>query len=572
MVSVVNDDNRHQQQLEREAQRRETTQKQAENQRLKVLEKSRRDEQLKAKKELERKKKAEQKARDKLRKDLQREANLYAPRIIQGAFEAGVRHKLARDDAPGKKGKQRYQRIKIVESKGNKDALYFRVHPRLPWDTSYSDLEDTETLRRISGYCRRPVKFFESPETGGWFVLWRADSINRIPSLFQFGTALAKLEDAIRDPNQEVGPLTFCVGASQNGYVIYESLAKIYNLLVAGEVGTGKSNFLNALIITLAYLNDPSTVRFALIDLKGRQAFGRFSVLKDYLFAPVTGSPEEALQVLIDLKAEMMRRSEMMGSRNCESIVDWNRLYPDEALPYIVCIVDELAELLRGSDKKISKEANRIVGSIVSMGRAPGVFNVYATQSPRREVIQEGTIKPNMSRRLCFSVATHWESRIVIGSPLAADLEPEGRAVYRRGAKLRFIQAPHLADGVIFQKLREIQKREGIVPMRKDWNVIEIMEYALDTFPVPNGAKLPAYKLYKQFRQDRPGFTQAVMDGLLEELQARREIINVRGNKYFVVNKGRGGNLGWRLELYTGDTEIESAPTEPIPALSENEK
>jgi hypothetical protein len=481
-------------------------------------------------------------------KQLKKEANYYVPRISEACWERQIMHVARKDLAPDFltalfSGKRRYQRVKIAEVAANEGAIFFRVHHRLPWGSSYGDLANPETLRTISHWCRRPVRFTETPEAGFWYILDRLGSTYRIPKLYKFGDALKRVLEA--DP--PLPALSICIGAAEDGEIIIEDLQERRAVLVAGEIGSGKSVFTNSALIMLAWRNSDKDLKFFMIDLKDGQELGDYDVLP-HMLRPVAKTPEEAIAALGELTAILHERGAKMGARGCRTINEWNKLYPDEKFPLIVAVIDELAELLKSYNKKIRQEGELLLGSLLATGRARGVYWILCTQTPRREIVS-GHIKANAPTRLCFSVASQAESRIVIGTAHAWQLEPAGRAAYRRGSKLSMLQAPFISSATIYRAIKAIQKREGVpTQQKKEWNVIEILQFALATYPKPFGAMLPWQPLYNHFNKEY-GISQLQMRDLLESLEDR--VLTVNGEEYQIKNLGPGSNQGRRLIRYT---------------------
>jgi S-DNA-T family DNA segregation ATPase FtsK/SpoIIIE len=190
------------------------------------------------------------------------------------------------------------------------------------------------------------------------------------------------------------------------------------HLLVAGSTGTGKTIFLNNLILNLLYQNSPEILRFILIDPKRVE----FSAYRDlpHLLAPVIFDAQRAVNALHWLISEMERRFDILsgnGSRNIDSYNEKVLKEGEEPLPYIVLIIDELADLMAAKGREVEVGIVRLA----QMARAVGIHLVVATQRPSVEVIT-GLIKANITSRITFQVASQIDSRTVIDTAGAEKL------------------------------------------------------------------------------------------------------------------------------------------------------
>ncbi len=220
--------------------------------------------------------------------------------------------------------------------------------------------------------------------------------------------------------------LTFVLGRDVAGAPVFSDIARLPHLLVAGATGTGKTIFLNSLILSLLYQNGPATLRFVLIDPK-RVEFHIYNELP-HLLCPVVFDPQGAVSVLKWLVAEMERRFEVLATVQAKDIASFNEKAmkaKKELLPYIVLIIDELADLMAARGKEIEA----CVVRIAQMARAVGIHLVVATQRPSVEVLT-GLIKANITSRISFQVATQFDSRTVLDMAGAEKLLGLGDLLY----------------------------------------------------------------------------------------------------------------------------------------------
>lgn len=257
--------------------------------------------------------------------------------------------------------------------------------------------------------------------------------IQRIPGKSSLGIEIPnykreiiKLRDIIESEKFQSAPskLTFAMGKDVHGGVTITDLAVMPHLLIAGSTGTGKSVALNALIASLMYKATPEEVKLVLIDPKRLE----FSLYEDipHLLCPVINDPKKAHVVLMDIVRKMEERYKKLQSIKVRNIDQYNtqmkqliaerkgRLTDEEKenlqpLPYIVIIIDELAELMMVG----AQEVEFFIGRIAQLARAVGIHLVMATQRPSIDVIT-GTIKNNFSCRIAFRVPSKVDSRIII--------------------------------------------------------------------------------------------------------------------------------------------------------------
>ncbi|XOB42621.1 MAG: DNA translocase FtsK [Candidatus Nealsonbacteria bacterium] len=221
-----------------------------------------------------------------------------------------------------------------------------------------------------------------------------------------------RLKELLSNPKFQDSPssLLLCFGSNVSGQTIYNDLAKMPHLLVAGSTGTGKTIFLNNLIISLLYKNSPDVLKFILIDPK-RVEFIVYNELP-HLLCPVITDSQRATNALKWLTEEMDRRFKALAQSKSKSILSYNeKAFENETepLPYIVVIIDELADLMASKGREVESAIVRLA----QMARAVGVHLIVATQRPSVEVIT-GLIKANITSRVTFQVASQIDSRTVL--------------------------------------------------------------------------------------------------------------------------------------------------------------
>jgi len=241
------------------------------------------------------------------------------------------------------------------------------------------------------------------------------------------------------DPNSG---LTFPLGQDVAGKPIFCDLAGFPHLLVAGATGTGKTVFLNSLILSLLYKKTPEDLRLILIDPK-RVEFYSYEHLP-HLMCPVISDPDQTLKVLTWLVEEMQKRFRQLSKEGSRNIFSYNKKVGDDnKLPSLVLIVDELADLMMARGKELEGKIVRIA----QMARAVGIYLVIATQRPSVEVIT-GLIKANIANRVSFQLPTQIDSRTVIDMAGAEKLLGAGDMLFisPRNMKPQRIQGPYVSE------------------------------------------------------------------------------------------------------------------------------
>ncbi|HLO36020.1 MAG TPA: DNA translocase FtsK, partial [Candidatus Deferrimicrobium sp.] len=225
-------------------------------------------------------------------------------------------------------------------------------------------------------------------------------------------------------------PLTFALGRDVSGKSIAVDLAKMPHLLIAGATGSGKSVCVNALITSLLMRARPDDVRMILVDLK-RVELAPYNGLP-HLLQHVIVEPNEAKAVLNWAVREMEERYKVLAGHSVRNIAAYNSRpevageEDDERMPYIVLIIDELADLIMREGRKVEDP----IVKIAQKARAVGIHLVLATQRPSVNVVT-GLIKANVPSRIAFAMASMIDSRTVLDAPGAEDLIGRGDMLYQ---------------------------------------------------------------------------------------------------------------------------------------------
>lgn len=275
-------------------------------------------------------------------------------------------------------------------------------------------------------------------------------------------------------------PLLLAIGKNITGEPFYYSLKKMPHMLIAGATGSGKSVCLNSLILTILFKAHPDRVKLLLVDPK-RVEFTPYEGIP-HLMAPVIVDPKKAASALAYVVQEMENRYKMLSTLLARDIDSYNRKAVKEGvpeLPYIVVIIDELADLML----VCSKEVEDSIVRLAQMSRAVGIHLIVATQRPSADIIT-GLIKSNITTRIAFSVRSQVDSRVILDSIGAEKLVGQGDMLFLTQSLLHPIrlQAPFVSE-------EEIERVTSFVKSIKEPSYIE------DIFDVkPGGARESEYE------------------------------------------------------------------------------
>jgi len=221
-------------------------------------------------------------------------------------------------------------------------------------------------------------------------------------------------------------PLTIVLGKDIVGKPFVTDLKKLPHLLIAGTTGSGKSVGINAMILSLLYKNSPDQLRLLMIDPKMLE----FSIYNDipHLLTPVITKPKQAIAALTNMVAEMERRYELMAETRTKNIENYNEKIKKEGgehFPYIVVIIDELADLMMTSGKDVEFSIARLA----QKSRACGIHLIVATQRPSVDVVT-GLIKANLPSRVSYRVGQKIDSKIILDQMGAESLLGRGDMLF----------------------------------------------------------------------------------------------------------------------------------------------
>ncbi|GAA7163914.1 DNA translocase FtsK [Helicobacter pylori] len=337
-------------------------------------------------------------------------------------------------------------------------------------------------------------------------------------------------------------PLTLALGKDIVGNPFITDLKKLPHLLIAGTTGSGKSVGVNAMILSLLYKNPPDQLKLVMIDPK----MVEFSIYADipHLLTPIITDPKKAIGALQSVAKEMERRYSLMSEYKVKTIDSYNEQAENngvEAFPYLIVVIDELADLMMTG----GKEAEFPIARIAQMGRASGLHLIVATQRPSVDVVT-GLIKTNLPSRVSFRVGTKIDSKVILDTDGAQSLLGRGDMLFTPpGANgLVRLHAPFATEDEI-KKIVDFIKAQKEVEYDKDF-FLEESRMPLDT-PNYQGddilERAKAVILEKKItstsflqRQLKIGYNQAAT--ITDELEAQGFLSprNAKGNREILQN------------------------------------
>ncbi|NHA64306.1 DNA translocase FtsK [Helicobacter pylori] len=337
-------------------------------------------------------------------------------------------------------------------------------------------------------------------------------------------------------------PLTLALGKDIVGNPFITDLKKLPHLLIAGTTGSGKSVGVNAMILSLLYKNPPDQLKLVMIDPK----MVEFSIYADipHLLTPIITDPKKAIGALQSVAKEMERRYSLMSEYKVKTIDSYNEQALNngvEAFPYLIVVIDELADLMMTG----GKEAEFPIARIAQMGRASGLHLIVATQRPSVDVVT-GLIKTNLPSRVSFRVGTKIDSKVILDTDGAQSLLGRGDMLFTPPGTngLVRLHAPFATEDEI-KKIVDFIKAQKEVEYDKDF-LLEESRMPLDT-PNYQGddilERAKAVILEKKItstsflqRQLKIGYNQAAT--ITDELEAQGFLSprNAKGNREILQN------------------------------------
>jgi DNA segregation ATPase FtsK/SpoIIIE, S-DNA-T family len=269
---------------------------------------------------------------------------------------------------------------------------------------------------------------------------------------------LVRLGDIYGGRPQGASPLVAWLGKDISGSAVWTDLQKMPHALIAGTTGSGKSGSVNAILSSILLHASPNEVRMVLVDPK-RVELNHYERIP-HLLTPVVTSPRLAANVLNNLIAEMESRYQIMEQARSRNLGELNRVREREGeapLPYILCVIDELADLMMIAPAEVEDAIIRLA----QKARAVGIHLLLATQRPSTDIIT-GTIKVNIPSRIAFAVSSQVDSRVILDQGGAETLLGQGDMLFRPAgtSKMQRIQGAFITEAEI-AKLTEHWSEQG---------------------------------------------------------------------------------------------------------------
>jgi len=282
---------------------------------------------------------------------------------------------------------------------------------------------------------------------------------------------LVTLGDVYDDLPATSSPLAVWLGKDISGNAVWTDLARMPHLLIAGTTGSGKSGCINTMLTSILLRATPDEVRMILIDPK-RIELGYYESIP-HLLTPVVSSPKEASAVLANVAAEMERRYVRLSLVRARNLAEANRAFRargEKPLPYLLVVIDELADLMMISPQAVEDCVIRLA----QKSRAVGIHLVLATQRPSVDVIT-GMIKANVPSRIAFAVSSQTDSRVILDQAGAESLLGQGDMLFKPlgTSRLQRLQGAYVSEEEIALVVEQCRAQR---PQQLDESLLEAPE------------------------------------------------------------------------------------------------
>ncbi len=488
------------------------------------------------------------KAQRKSQRELFKEADIFAEIIVGVWSRRGYQHVFE------KGGRRRVHRVAIERICCQEERIYYKVlttrRTPLRWKNALlykvdAALVSDETLWELSVACQRRVTRFAEDRKGVWVIVDRLEGVSGLPKVVRFQAMLDCFPDESKDPEKRRAAI--CLGVREHRKIEFADLEDHPHVLVGGESGGGKSNFVNNILCGLIQRLPPSRIRLFLVDLK-RVEFTMYAGVP-HLAAPVVTEADDVIALLGSLVALIKERMKRMEGR-ARKLSDWNRKHPGDAMPRVLLVIDEFAEIMLGQPKSVSDLAVALLSEITNLGRAAGVHALVCTQRPSIQVVPSN-IKFNMPLRIAGAVSTASDSATILGVGDAAQLDDlPGRMVVKSGRHRFQVQTPLVTDGDIRRAVaasREWPEAEELVLPEPRLPLVYNRPALLREVVNPDGAlqgSLAVSRLVEEFSSE--GMNRDLARSFVAWCRneaARRGVLEIGEEKYVLVEERNSCHL-----------------------------
>lgn len=361
-----------------------------------------------------------------------------------------------------------------------------------PYGTNPADLVKKEVLTALSVAVGHPVGG-KCGDNGEGVIIWISLMGTRdIPDMFSFSSALPLISES-------APPLTFFVGAGENGVRHTYNLEEMPHLLIGGTTGSGKSVALMEIIATFAARNNPDTVRFVLCDMKKMELI-HFEGIPHLLCTEdipngIVTEDKQVIPMLKHLEKENNSRQELFAKNKVHNLAEWNRKHRNRKLPRIVVAIDEIARIMRKPDTR--NEFIDLTYDLASTARATGIYLILSTQFAKDKYITTD-IKMNIPGRLAFSCPDLQGSVALIDTGEAVNLyPPPGRGIFMHGVNKYKFQGPMISSNQIAEIVKNAKegKTTGAMAAGELVSEMDIIKWAL----TENNSFMNARQAFQEF-------------------------------------------------------------------------
>lgn len=430
------------------------------------------------------------------------QAKLLEPQLIEILTNLGFCHHVTHNDKKIIK-----HRVKVFKVDVSPFAYIYHI-TAVPFGVKKTDMSQDWVATEIASTIGKKVR--HELDLYGLRYTVEVGSTLSIPNFASFA-------DFERMP-KSMPPLAFFAGLTTNGSPVFRNLADAPHMIVAGQTGGGKSNWLNGIICGYLLRQSPARVKLVLFDLKGGVEFDAFYGIPHLWDGAkdtdgIIEYPEQITPALEAILVETNRRLALLKKAKKKNIAEYNRgKHESNVLPYIIGIFDEYTTARKLAGDKVET----ILSTIANLSRAAGIHFIIGTQYPKAEILST-LISVNFPWRIAFNMSTA-ASQSVLGSWDAVGLTPVGRAILQSSDGQVYLQTPRITSSTINSIVRDVIDGKGEITVRTI-DPEEVIEFALNN----TEGRLTHETIFNQFKER---ITDAALRDLLKSMEKREYDIN----------------------------------------------